>query len=376
MSPVMEELTGFTSEETMVMSDDTVLGRIHPDDLQNVVQLMKEVSLKDYTSESIEYRFLCKNGQYRWFLDRFTWINGDMSQPHYRCGVIQDITSQKLIKAEIEEAKRLAEEASTSKSEFIANMSHELRTPLNVNLAEIQLLQLYLKDDKYVQKEKINKHLRSMKRNCMCLIRLVNNLIDTTKIDGGFYKPHFSNKDIVGLIKRIVLSVLPYMKQKDINLLFSTDIEKLSIICDANMIERIILNIISNAIKFTKDSININICNKIDTVIISVKDNGIGIKEEDQDIIFERYKQVSKLLTRENEGCGIGLSLTKALVEMHGGNISVKSECGSGSDFIVELPVNPHSGSEGILHNVINLYDDDKFIEKMNVEFSAIYLGD
>ena len=191
----------------------------------------------------------------------------------------------------------------------------------------------------YLDKEKSSKHLKAMKRNCMRLLRLVNNLIDTTKIDAGFYEPNFSNQDIVSLIKRIALSVSDYAKQKDINLLFYTDVEEMSIICDVDMIERIMLNIISNAIKFTGDSVDINIYNRVDTVVISVKDNGIGIEEENQNIIFERYKQVSKLFTRENEGSGIGLSLTKSLVEMHGGNISVKSEYGKGSEFIIELPV-------------------------------------
>ncbi|MCB2310912.1 PAS domain-containing protein [Clostridium tagluense] len=375
MSPVFERLTGYTLEEILVMNENTVFKKIHPDDSDDVIQRIKEASTKNGASETIaiEYRFLCKNGEYRWFLDRFTSVKGKLLQPSFRYGVFQDITFQKNVKEELKKAKEIAEKASINKSEFIANMSHELRTPINVTLAGVQLFELYLKNGSYLNKEKTSKHLKAMKRNCMRLLRLVNNLIDSTKIDAGFYEPHFSNQDIVSLINRIALSVSDYAKQKDINLIFHTDVEKMLIICDVDMIERIMLNIISNAIKFTADSALINIYKGEDTIVISVKDNGIGIEKENQNIIFERYKQVSKLFTRENEGSGIGLSLTKSLVEMHGGNISVKSEYGKGCEFIIELPVKYDTNEECVIHNFNETEDKDKFIEKMNVEFSDIY---
>lgn len=373
MSPVIEKLTGYTPEEMMVNTDETFLKKIHPDDLQNVVERIREVSKRDYASVAIEYRFLCKNGEYRWFLDRFTSVKGKLLEPSFRYGVFQDVTFQKLAKEELKKAKEIAEKASINKSEFIANMSHELRTPINVTLAGVQLFELYLKNDSYFDSEKSSKHLKAMKRNCMRLLRLVNNLIDTTKIDAGFYEPNFCNQDIVSLIKRISMSVLDYANQKNIHLSFYTDVEEMSIVCDVDMIERIMLNIISNAIKFTENSVDINICDRTNTVVISIKDNGIGIEENNQNIIFERYKQVSKLFTREKEGSGIGLYLTKSLVEMHGGNISVKSEFGKGCEFIIELPVKYYTNEECIIGNTNETDVKDKFIEKMNVEFSDIY---
>jgi PAS domain S-box-containing protein len=373
MSPVIEKLTGYTPEEMLAMTENTVLTKVHPDDLPNLIKRMREVDKRNYASEAIEYRLLCKNGEYRWFLDRFTSVKGNLIEQSFRYGVFQDITFQKQAKEELKKAKEIAEKASINKSEFIANMSHELRTPINVTLAGVQLFELYLKSDTYFDKEKSSKHLKAMKRNCMRLLRLVNNLIDTTKIDAGFYEPNFSNQDIVSLIKRIAMSVSDYAKQRNINMSFYTDVEEKLIICDMDMIERIMLNIISNAIKFTENYVEINIYNKEGTIVISVKDNGIGIEEENQNIIFERYKQVSKLFTRENEGSGIGLSLTKALVEMHGGNISVKSEYGKGSEFIIELPVKYDLSKERIVNSDNEAEDKDKFIEKMNVEFSDIY---
>ncbi|MCB2290796.1 PAS domain-containing protein [Clostridium sp. CS001] len=373
ISPAIERLTGYTLEEYKVMSEDNVLSLIHPEDFNNVFKCIKGADARNYAAKEIEYRFLCKNGEYKWFLNRFTSVKGNLLEPSFRYGVLQDITSRKKIKEELKKAKEIAEKANLNKSEFIANMSHELRTPINVTLAGVQLFELYLKNDIYLDKEKSSKHLKAMKRNCMRLLRLVNNLIDTTKVDAGFYEPKFSEQDIVSLIKTISMSVSDYAKQKNINLSFSTDVEEMPIICDVDMIERIMLNVISNAIKFTGDSVHINIYNMMFTVVISIKDNGIGIEEENQDIIFQRYKQVSKLFTRENEGSGIGLSLTKSLVEMHGGSINVISEYGKGSEFIIELPVKYDTSEECILYNVNEDEHKDRFIGKMNVEFSDIY---
>ncbi|MBZ9608830.1 PAS domain S-box protein [Clostridium estertheticum] len=347
---------------------------IHPDD--KVATYLKlnmylEGLVPAYESE---FRLVTKNGFYKWILARGKIIRWTTDgKPLRIIGTHTDINSRKLMEKELKEAKEKAEKVSIKKSEFIANMSHELRTPINVNLSAIQLFEVYLKNDLDLGKEKTSKHIKSMKQNCMRLLRLVNNLIDTTKIEAGFYEPIFSNYNIVDIIESIALSVSSYAKQKNINLTFNADVEELLIICDMDMIERIMLNIISNAMKFTDNCVNINIYNRVDTVVIAVKDNGIGIEEDNQNMIFERYKQVSKLFTRENEGSGIGLSLTKSLVEMHGGNISVKSEYGNGSEFIIELPVKHHKSEEFILHNVNDTTDNDRFIQKMNVEFSDIY---
>jgi signal transduction histidine kinase len=133
------------------------------------------------------------------------------------------------------------------------------------------------------------------------------------------------------------------------------------------------MNLISNAIKFTKDRVNIDIYNKVDRIVIAIKDNGIGIENKNKNIIFERYRQVSKLFTRETEGTGIGLALTKALVEMHNGSISVKSEYGNGAEFIIEISINKNISGEILLDSIKETSYNDMFIEKMNVEFSDIY---
>ena len=368
-----KEILGYGENEIQNLHSEWK-NRIHPDDRECAYEKLNgyvEGHLPVYWSE---HRLLTKDGSYKWILSKGKVISWTEDRKPLRItGTHSDITGRKLMEKELKEAKDNAEKASIKKSEFIANMSHELRTPLNINLSAIQLFELYFNNDWDLGKEKISKHMKSMKQNCLRLLRLVNNLIDTTKIEAGFYEPNFNSYNIVDVIERIALSVSEYAKQKNINLTFNSDVKEKSIICDIDMIERIMLNLISNAIKFTNNCIDIDIFDRDLTVVITVKDNGIGIEADNQNIIFERYKQVSKLLTRETEGSGIGLALTKSLVEMLGGNINVKSEYGNGSEFIIELPVKQHISEKFILANVNYDIDNDKFNQNMNVEFSDIY---
>ncbi|KOA18981.1 alkaline phosphatase synthesis sensor protein PhoR [Clostridium homopropionicum DSM 5847] len=287
----------------------------------------------------------------------------------------QDITS--LVKAQ--ENKRLLNELvayENLRTEFFANLSHELRTPLNVILSALQYIELIhanYNEHQHNNFESYSKYTSIMKQNCYRLVRIVNNLIDITKIDSGYFELELENYNIVEVIEEISLSVASYAETNGLSLIFDTDVEEKIIACDANMIERIILNLISNAIKFTDSGgqISINVYDLSDTIQISVKDTGIGIAEDKQASIFERFIQVDKSLSRNREGSGIGLSLVKSLVELHGGTIKLISELNKGSSFIISLPVYVIPDKE------IKLYSDTvnhlSSEEKINIEFSDIY---
>ena len=260
------------------------------------------------------------------------------------------------------------------KTQFFTNISHELKTPLNVIYCSSQLLsnvQSTLDFDNL--KSKVSTHLKVVNQNCNRLIRLINNILDITRIDNGFLEINLTNHDIVQVVEDITQSVVPYAELKNISCLFDTDIEEKVIACDPDMIERILLNLISNALKFTEENgyIYISICTDSDNVIISVRDTGIGIPKENFDDIFERFSQVNNSLNRSHEGSGIGLSLVKSLVEAHNGTITVESELGKGTEFIIKLPdiVLPEDdlqishGQNGVANNVF---------KKIDVEFSDI----
>lgn len=274
---------------------------------------------------------------------------------------------------ELKKAKEIAEQLNEAKSTFIANMSHELRTPLNILLSTTQLINLYLKKEEAIDREKIESKINIQVQNCYRLLRLVNNLIDITKIDSGFFNLRLIKCNIIEVIEQITMSVVDYIQNKGITLIFDTEVEEKLINCDLDAIERIVLNLLSNAIKYTPEggTIFVTIKDLEDTVEVSVKDTGIGIPKGKLNIIFERFRRVDNLLTRQCEGSGIGLSLVKSLVEMHNGKIYLKSECGLGAEFIIELPTTLE-GEEDCTE-IKSFINEEDFMQKINVEFSDIY---
>lgn len=240
----------------------------------------------------------------------------------------------------------------------------------------MQLLNLYLKDET-VNIEPTKKYLNVMKQNCFRLLRLINNLLDITKIDSGFYHLNLCNYNIIAVVENITLSVADYLKNKKINIIFDTDIEEKIIACDEEKIERIILNLLSNSIKFTdaNGTINVNIYNGKDYIKICIIDDGIGIPKEKLNTIFHRFIQIDKSLTRNSKGTGIGLALVKSLVELHNGKIEVESEYRKGCKFTILLPVKiiANEDQSNLYGTFIDTSSNDTKIEKMNIEFSDIY---
>ena len=257
---------------------------------------------------------------------------------------------------------------------FFANISHELRTPLTVIFSAQQMIEYNMnRTETSVKVDGVKDYTHIIKQNCYRLIRLIANFIDITKIDAKYLYADFQNIDIVKIVEDITMSVATYMDDKEINLIFDTETEECIIACDPDKIERIMLNLLSNAIKFTpsEGEVNVNIYDYEDKVAISVKDTGLGIPEAMKESIFERFVQVDKTISRCREGSGIGLSIVKSLVEMHNGNISLRSEQGMGSEFIIEIPKT--RVSEISRKKEYNFINENQNIEKINIEFSDIY---
>lgn len=274
------------------------------------------------------------------------------------------------------ENKRLLEEAvqyDKLKTEFIANMSHELRTPLNIIFSTAQLFNILIDKRENLNSDKIRNYTSSIKQNCYRLLRLVNNLIDMTKIDSGFMKLDLKNQNIIQVAEEITQSTAEYVKSLSRTIIFDTDEEEKIMAFDAEKLERILLNLISNATKFTKpgDKISVNLYDKGNHVVISVKDTGRGIPEEKLSQLFQRFKQVDPLLNRSHEGSGIGLSIVKALVEMHEGTIEVKSKYEEGTEFIICLPAKITSEEHDT--EVKSDYANQSNVKNINIEFSDIY---
>ena len=228
-----------------------------------------------------------------------------------------------------------------NKNNYFVNLSHELRTPLNVLSSINQLIKEFTKKDNFITPEKLSYYMGIMDRNCSRLLSLINNLIDHTKIENNSYIINKKDEDIVYLVEETVLDMKDYIEEKGLELIFDTDVEEKVIRCDKIDIERCIINLVGNAVKFTSEGglIEVLLQDLDDKVKIIVKDNGIGISEENQKVIFDRFNQVVDESSEQKGGSGLGLTITKQFITLHNGEIYVESEVGVGSEFIIILPV-------------------------------------
>ncbi|WP_289128138.1 ATP-binding protein [uncultured Clostridium sp.] len=259
--------------------------------------------------------------------------------------------------------------------EFFANISHELRTPLNLIFGSLQLIKSVEKEV-LEKRNSLNKYIDIIDQNSKRLLKLVDNLIESTRMKCGYYEYNPKNYDIVSFVENISMSVADFAKQNNIDLIFDTDVEEKIMAFDLEKLERIMLNLLSNSIKYNKAQgqieVLLNDCN--DTFVITVKDTGVGIPSDKLMYIFERFRQVENRFNKSTEGSGIGLSLVKDLIEIQGGTIEVKSELGVGSEFIIKLPVKILSDDSNIDKVYFN-NDYHDLVKRMNIEFSDIYIG-
>ncbi|MGL5313214.1 MAG: ATP-binding protein [Peptostreptococcaceae bacterium] len=355
---------GWTEEELLHMNIEDI---IHDNFKNGYRRIMQGV--RSDTGFRVS-KMICKDGNEKWIEINYKIIRDEDKF----IITAKDVSEQK---KQDEERKFLKEavQMESLKNEFFANISHEFRTPLNIILGTMQLMQRNVENGKISWHESLSleSHINYIKQNSYRLLRLVNNLIDITSIESGYYKLQLGNYDIVEVVENITLSVAQYTKDNGINLIFDTNCEEKIIACDPEKIERVVLNLLSNATKYTDTNgdIYVDLHVEDEKIKISVKDDGVGISKDKIDIIFDRFKKIDNNLNRKCEGSGIGLSLVKSLVELQGGDIYVESELGEGSTFTFELPLRYlDDSSKTIQHREISKSSQ---IEKCNIEFSDIY---
>lgn len=256
-------------------------------------------------------------------------------------------------------------------TQFFANISHELRTPLNILICSFQLLKSK-SDNKDTLFDYYKKYEETITTNSSRMLRLINNIIDASKFDTGYFKMNFMNFDIISLVEEITLSIAKSEKAQNRNIIFDTNIEYLKIKCDPENIERVILNLLSNAVKFTENNGNIKVICEVtpDYLIIKVKDDGIGIPHEFRRRIFDRFVQVDKSFRRNNEGSGIGLSIVKFIVDSHGGEVYLNEKVSEGCEFIVKLPNLLIDSEEKLM--CYNKSTQNELDSKVSIELSDI----
>ncbi len=249
--------------------------------------------------------------------------------------VSHDITTLKQAEVELIEAKEKAEETNRLKSDFINVVSHELRTPLTVILSNLPFL---TDQNNLPDAEEISEIAIDVEDSAKHLLILVNDLLDFSKIEAGkmeLKKSELSCREIVEDVKKSLKSLAA-----EKSLYIKTELEDINVMADPVRLKQILLNLVGNGIKFTEEGgINIDVSTDNNDVIFQVKDTGIGIEQENIKFIFNVFRQLDDSLTRSAGGTGLGLPITKKLVELHGGVVTVESRLGEGSTFSFTIPL-------------------------------------
>lgn len=256
-----------------------------------------------------------------------------------------------------------------SKNEFYSNISHELRTPITLIYSALQLNDIYIKN-KNIQG--IKKNNKAIRQNCLRLIRTITNFIDANKVTEGYLKLNLKVHNIVSLVENIATACNEYIRLINDNLVFDSEEEEIYVKCDKDIMERVIMNIISNIVKYGEPNgniyINVEIENK--NVIIIVRVDNYTIKEEYKKYMFDKFSKLNKEFTRTKEGSGLGLFLVKEFLELNGGSINVETNKDLGTSFIITMPI--FYGDE-IPENEEE-FEIKSLKDKVDTEFSDIYL--
>lgn len=272
-------------------------------------------------------------------------------------------------KIKLEDAKRqlqLRDVMEETRNEVLSNISHEFKTPVNVIYSTVQIQDLNLKKGEYDNILEFNKLI---KQNCNRLIRLINNFIDSIKLENNKLDIHKKCVNIVYIVEDITMSVINFAKRQKIEVIFDSEEEELYCDIDIDQMERIMLNILSNAIKYNKPngSINVIVKDRPEEIYIEVIDSGIGIPKDRISTIFDRFERIENKNAVIKEGSGIGLSIVKKLVDALDGKIEIESEVDKGTTVRLIFKKSENK------NDIDEVYDISQHLEeKVNLEMSDI----
>ena len=303
----------------------------------------KEVIRSDKPMEGKEEKETWPSGQETWVSTTKAPLFDKSGQIIGTFGISRDITERVRAKAELQAAKEAAEYADRAKSEFLANMSHELRTPLNAIIGFAEILRDEIIAPMKPEQKELATDIHTSGRH---LLDMINDILDLSKIEAGTMDLDFETFSIVETMEEVntIINALASKKRIQLTREFDQDI---TVTADKTKFKQILYNLLSNGVKFTNEGGQVTTKLEIsnNSLLIRVIDTGVGISPEHQGMLFQAFTQVDTSKARAHEGTGLGLALTKRLIELHGGEIWVESTVDKGSTFSFTLPLQQHIAS-------------------------------
>jgi len=337
-NPALARIYGYDTPASLIeASADTGLG-LHVDARRRdeFIRLMSE----NGAVAGFESRVYRRDGSVIWIAETCREVRGPDGRLLCYEGSVEDITARKAAERELHAAKEAAEAASRAKSAFLANMSHELRTPLNavIGFAEVFDMELFgpIGDRRY------REYARDIHASGRHLLDLINNILDLTKIESGHLTLDEQGIDVTDLMVACERIVASEARKRDLTLEVVPPGAPLVVSVDATRLKQVLFNLLWNAIKFTPagGSVMATAHRAGDgAAVIAVADTGIGMREEDIPVALQPFQQLRSSWDKKHEGTGLGLTLTKAIVELHGGTLTLESAPGFGTTATVTLPV-------------------------------------